>query len=725
MFIINNSTFKIAFLSTYPPQKCGIATFTQDLIRELKKLPQITPVVIAVRDDYYKYDSDVIFSIPQQDRQSYTVIADKINLSDIDAVVIEHEYGIFGGDSGEYLLDFVNKLQKPLLTTLHTVLPKPEKIQQKILACLCEKSKKIIIMAENSRKLLQEIYGAVPEKIEKIHHGVPYFNFPSRETLKQEFGFESRTIISTFGLLSPSKGIDYGIDAIRQSTQKHPDILYLILGQTHPVIRKSYGESYRNLLKKLVRDYDLQNNVSFVNKYLTKQEIVRWLKLSDIYMTPYLGQEQAVSGTLAYATGCGRVIVSTPYPYAQEMLAEGRGLLAKFEDSMSLSNCINYIIEHPDEKKLMEEKTLLLGKDLRWQSVAQHYAKIFQTVCHTSNIIIKSELPDDTYIFRLTDDTGIFQHALNSVPDPSEGYTSDDNARAMIMAGWLFKTTRNDKYLELLVIYLRFLIYAQSNGWFRNFMDYSRRFIEEKGSEDCFGRCVWSLGFTASLNCLPADIRNTAAKLLQNTLPHYKSLSFIRAKAYSIVGLSLLHDPENFTIVNKLASELALAYDKYDEPDWHWFDTQITYCNAVLPAAMLHAYSLTTKDTYKSIGIKSLDFLLKKTFIDDIFHPIGCKGWLMKGQSPAIYDEQPVEACSTLLACVKAYKITHEPIYLQRAHNCYQWYLGKNIAGRSTIDTHSGGCIDGITSTGLNKNEGSESLIAWILAATIMTSGSN
>ena len=664
-----------------------------------------------------------MFEISQQNRQSYTAAADKINASDIQLLVIEHEYGIFGGESGEYLLDLVNNVKKPIITTLHTVLPHPDKTQQKILERLCTKSEKIIIMAENSRELLQNVYNADTHKIEKVHHGVPYFNFPSREVLKKQCHLEGRTIVSTFGLLNPSKGIDYGIKAIKQTAAKHPDILYLILGQTHPVVRKLNGESYRQSLEKMVSDYKLQNNVSFVNKYLTKQEIVRWLKLSDIYMTPYLGQEQAVSGTLAYAAGCGRAIVSTPYPYAKEMLADGRGILAKFKDSASLSDCINYIIEHPEQKKIMEEKTLQVGKNLRWYAVAEHYAQIFYKVCtyfkiHT--ISTGHTFSYDKYIFRMTDDTGIFQHAVYAVPDPSEGYTSDDNARALIMAGLLFKTTRGPKYLELAVIYLRFMLYAYNDGWFRNFMNYDHHFIEEKGSEDCFGRCVWALGFTASLTCLPNNVRMAADKMLRGTLSQYSSLTFLRAKAYSLIGLSFWNQPAAADIINKLAADINTAYKNHAENSWQWFDNELTYCNAVLPHAMLCAYDIAKIDDFKTTGLNSLKFLLNKTFYEDIFHPIGCKGWQQKDNSAAVFDEQPVEACATLLACLKAYNLTNEAYYLQCAKNCFEWYLGKNISNLSLIDSDTGGCMDGITKTGLNKNEGSESLISWVISISTM-----
>ncbi|WP_196594143.1 glycosyltransferase [Pectinatus sottacetonis] len=613
-------------------------------------------------------------------------------------------------------MELVNKVKKPIITTFHTVLPNPNEKQQQILQFLCQKSQKVTTMAENSRILLQKIYNAPPEKIEKIHHGVPYFDFPDRETLKKTSHLEKKIIITTFGLLSPSKGIDYGIKAVGEAVRKHPDILYIILGQTHPVIRRKYGETYRHSLEQLVKDLHLEDNVLFVNKYLSKEEIAHWLKLSDIYMTPYLGQEQAVSGTLAYAAGYGRVIVSTPYPYAREMLSDKRGLLAQFKDSSSLAACINYLIENPEEKKNMEDNMSHLGKNMLWRCVVEHYSQLFSLVCHKDK---DKEQIFNKYIKRLTDDTGIFQHAVNAVPDPSEGYTSDDNARGLIMAGMLFAATKNPQYLELAVIYLRFLLYAQNKqneGWFRNFMDYDHHFAEAKGSEDCFGRCIWSLGFAVSLECFPDDIRLTADKMLQHSIKCYSHLNFLRACAYSLLGLTLWNNHKMSDIILHLAEKIYTAYQNHAEKNWQWFENELTYCNAVLPHALLQAYTFSKKTAYKQAGVDSLNFLLKKTFSKGIFMPIGCKGWMKKNEPAAVFDQQPVEACATILACITAYKLTNDHIYADYAASCFNWYTGKNTLGLSLIDTDTGGCMDGLMATGLNKNEGSESLISYVVA---------
>ncbi len=376
--MVFNRARNVAFLSTYPPRECGIATFTQDLINELEGIKLINaPKVIAISNGDYRYDDRVIMEVWQHDRDSYIKAAKELNDTDIELVVIEHEYGIFGGDWGDYVLDFIDNLHIPFITTFHTILIEPSDKQKEIIKVLGEKSQKVVTMASNTVKILTGVYGIDGCKIEVIHHGVPYRVVEPREKLKEKYGFKGRQVISTFGLISPGKGLEYGIEAIAEVAKKHEEVLYLILGQTHPCVKKEYGESYREKLEELVRRLNVEKNVQFVNKYLTKDEIIEYLQLSDIYMTPYLSREQAVSGTLAYAIGYGKVIVSTPYPYAREMLADGRGMLAEFADAKSLARCINYILEHPEAKGEMEKKSLALGRMMMWKNIANQYAQLF------------------------------------------------------------------------------------------------------------------------------------------------------------------------------------------------------------------------------------------------------------------------------------------------------------------------------------------------------------
>ena len=371
----------IAFLSTYPPRECGLATFTQDLVMQLSKIPSTSASrIIAVSNGSFQYDDKVMMELTQNDRNSYAQTASKLNHSDIELLVIEHEYGIYGGEWGGYLLDLIDNLKIPFVTTLHTVLPAPNEKQWHILNVLGQKGKKIITMAKNTVDILKNVYGIDESNVEVINHGVPNMSMASRENLKAESRLENRSIISTFGLLGPGKGLEYGVEAIAKVAKNHKEILYYILGQTHPAIKKESGEDYRKSLETMVQQLGIEDNVVFVNEYLKKEEIVHYLKLSDIYLTPYLSKDQAVSGTLAYAVGYGRVIVSTPYSYAKEMLSQGRGLLAEFRNSESIANCIEQVLDHPEEKEQMEQKTLEIGKTMMWEHVAKQYRDLFADV---------------------------------------------------------------------------------------------------------------------------------------------------------------------------------------------------------------------------------------------------------------------------------------------------------------------------------------------------------
>lgn len=375
--ILSKMYGNIAFLSTYPPRECGLATFTQDLITAIDNMGVIDTGIIAVNGmENYAYDSKVIAEIGQHERGDYLKAAKELNASNIDLLVIEHEYGIFGGDHGEYILDLINNIEIPVVTTLHTILLEPDLKQRSIINALGKKSAKIVTMAKNTQHLLQSVYGVDPNKIEVIHHGVPKRLIQSRESLKKKFGYENKQIISTFGLIGPGKGIEHGIEAISKVVKNNKDILYLILGQTHPALKEE-GQLYRNKLEELVDKLELGENVIFINKYLSKDEIIQYLQLSDIYMTPYMGKDQAVSGTMAYAVGYGKVIVSTPYLYAKEMLSEGRGMLAEFNNPDSIADCIKYIIQNPDKKAKMERNIIKVGRTMFWDKVAKRYIEVF------------------------------------------------------------------------------------------------------------------------------------------------------------------------------------------------------------------------------------------------------------------------------------------------------------------------------------------------------------
>jgi len=472
-----------------------------------------------------------------------------------------------------------------------------------------------------------------------------------------------------------------------------------------------------------------------------------YLTMSDIYMTPYLSKEQAVSRTLAYAVGCGRVVVSTPYRYAQELLGDGRGMLAKFSDSDSLASCIKYIFQNPMQKQEMEAKTLKVGQTMTWAKVARSYTRLGFNIMEASleqtwrqawskpgasleQVSSKSVVGvilvymeqflkrfDDTHIFRMSDDTGMFQHAKFSIPDLDKGYTTDDNARALIMAVILNEKSTNTAYLSLVYRYLGFVLYAQSeNGGFRNFMTYSRQFTEEEGSEDCFGRCLWALGYTLVSPVMPKGIKRACAAAIKRAMNRIPTITSLRGQANTMIGLDLIGGNEVRFFMPALAQSLLKKYERCAKQEWHWFEDKLTYDNAVLPWALFVAYRHLGQDKLLVTAIESLHFLDQITFRNGYFQAIGCKGWMSQGSEPAQYDEQPIEACATALAHLAAYEVTGEGMMLELARRGFDWYEGENFCGESLIDVETGGCCDGITSNGINQNQGAESIVGYCIA---------
>jgi len=591
----------VAFLSTYPPRACGLATFTEDLVREIDKIaplynPFVNTSIIAISDDTYIYDNKVIKEIDQFNKKDYLDLSKYLNNSEIDLLVIQHEYGIFGGESGEYLLDLIYNLSIPFTTVLHTVLTNPSEKQRHILREIGKYSEKVVTMAKNTIDLLTNIYEIEENKIVHIPHGVPYVYYGDREELKKELGLEGKIVISTFGLIGPGKGLEYGIEAVAKLKDEFPNVVYLILGRTHPGIIRNEGESYREKLLKMVEGLGVKENVIFVNKYLTKEEILKYLQASDIYMTPYLNKEQAVSGTLSYALACGRVIVSTAYRYAEELLADGRGILVDFRDSDGIYMAIRDVLRDEERRKEMEKKAFEYGKGMWWNVVAERYIEMFYEVVLGKDEEVRGwkkwsfSTPRVDHLFRLTDDTGILQHSKFSVPDPRFGYTTDDNSRALIVATMLYKQYREERYLELIYKYSSFILNAQTyKGNFRNFMSYDRKFLEEEGSEDCFGRVVWSLGVGIATKEVPLGVRNLYKELLSRSLKYIEELRSPRSKAYTILGLYYANKDISLSslglteYIDWLAKSLVRQFRENSDTDWRWFEDIMAYSNAILP----------------------------------------------------------------------------------------------------------------------------------------------
>ncbi|MCS6942351.1 MAG: glycosyltransferase [Geminocystis sp.] len=724
---------KIALIGTYPPRACGIATFTADLRQALRKNNQKSMVIAITNEaDSLDYPEEVVFEIKQNRIDDYRLAAEYINFSGVDLVCVQHEFGIFGGNYGRYVTELLLNLQKPVVTTLHTVLQEPTPALRETLLRIADASEYLVVLSKKAIAILKEVYGIPEGKIAMIHHGVPDTAFIDPNFYKDKFKVEGRFVILTFGLISRNKGIEFMLEALPPVVKAHPEVVYIILGATHPEVKRREGEEYRVWLKRRVRELNLENNVLFFDRYVDFEQLCEFIGAADIYVTPYRSKEQIVSGTLAYAIGMGKAIVSTPYFYAEEMLADGRGRLVNFQDVEALSNTLLELIEDEAGRHRMRKLAYQFGRQMVWQNVGKSYALLFDKIISgqkktiallqtRGKTVFVGEMAEARleHIIHLTDDTGIFQHAIYSVPDRRHGYCTDDVARALVAVLNYYQQYKEPRALDLARCYLSFIHYAQMpDGRFHNFMNYSRQFIDQCGSEDTIGRALWGLGVTVSTS--PDDKMQMLAKNIFERTIETLSLQYPRAMAYAICGLSsFLERYEGAVAVRRLltemAEQLASLYHSSCSEDWLWFGDELTYANAKLPQAMLLAYQVTGEQSYKKIGLQSLDFLLEQTYRNGYFDFIGNQGWYIRGQQRAIFGQQPIEAGYTIETCCLAYEITGNPFYLDMARAAVEWFLGRNRLGVRLYDFTTGACCDGIDPQGVNMNQGAESTICCLL----------
>ena len=714
-------------MSTFPPRECGIATFTKDLIDSMDKKfnPALKSEVLAINDNgssIYNYDGKVSFQLDQNDMEGYISIAKKINdREDIKIVNVQHEFGIFGGNAGDHLLPFLEKVKKPIVVTFHSVVPNPDENKKRIVAHIFRKASAIVVMAKESVRILKKGYGVNDSnKIFFVPHGVPQVPFDSKNS-KEKVHLEGRIILSTFGLMNKGKGIEYAIKALPPIVRKFPQLIYLIIGETHPQVRKREGESYRNSLVNLVEELGLSDNVRFYNKYLTLAEIIAYLNATDIYISPSLDENQIVSGTLSYALGCGKAIVSTPTVYAKEVLAKNRGILVDFRNPETMGNVIFTLLSDSKLKKELEKNAYELGRKMIWPNVAAEYLRVLNKVTRLREDTVK-KFPAIklSHLISLTDNVGVIHHAKHSIPNRKTGYTLDDNARALIAATKHYNIFKSQKNVELIKTYLSFLHYAQKeNGIFHNLLDYERKFLDEEGSEDSYGRALMASGFVVS-SSVPENIRATAKFIFDNAVRSVYQLKFLRAKAFSIIGLyHYFKKYKNKDIVEKakmLADSLADAYRENSANEWKWFEPYLTYSNGKLPESMFLAHSITKDKKYLEIAKESLDFLSKTLIVNGKLVLIGNRGWYYKEGERAFYDQQPVDAASMVHSFLTAYKITKRKAYYSNAVLAFNWFLGKNSLNQMIYDEATGGCFDGLSQDTLNLNQGAESTISYLLA---------
>ncbi len=734
---------KIAIIGTYPPRKCGIGTFTNNLVRAILANTDISIVsekimLLAISEDDQKYDypEEVKFNIRQNRQRDYVDAARFINFSDADLCILEHEFGIFGGDDGVYILPLLHRLEVPLIVTFHTVLKYPTYTQRSIIDEIGKKAARIVVMSKRAVNFLTDIYNIPAEKIVIIEHGVPEFERVPRIEAKEKFGLQDRKVLFTFGLLSRNKGIETVINALPDVLDKHPDIIYMILGATHPSIVKHTGEEYRNYLKRIVKTQDLEKHVYFNNEFVTDKKLFDYLNATDIYITPYLSESQITSGTLSYAVGSGCAVVSTAYWHAQELLANGRGELFDFKNSIQLSGILINLLSDDVKLDELRKRAREYGKKMTWPKIGKKYLNLSEYVGDNWNKEPKVEKPaidvalmpsyDLMHIKRLTDDTGIVQHAKFGIPNLKEGYCVDDNSRALLMSILAWRQNKDKDSLDLMPIYLSFIHYMQrKNGNFRNFLSFSRQFLDEYGSEDSFGRTIWALGYL--IRYAPNDaFKQIGREIFFNSTAHFQNLESIRGIANTVIGLSYYlkessNDEAMVKVLKSLTRKIVDAYTQNRTDDWLWFEDKMTYDNAILPLALFSAFEITGEEEFLVIAKDSTQFLEFVTFKSGFLIPVGNRNWYIKGGEVPEFDQQAIDVMAMVLMYYRAFEVTRDPAYTEKMFSSYLWFLGENSLRLPLYDHETKGSCDGLDSLGLNRNQGAESTLAyWISHLTVL-----
>ncbi|MCC8423926.1 glycosyltransferase family 4 protein [Mucilaginibacter sp. UR6-11] len=733
---------KIAYISTYPPRECGIATFNQNLMKAIgANFPERATLlkgdfVVALTDSEdvheYEYPEEVKYVIRQNHQKDYIRAANYINTSNADVCIMEHEFGIYGGESGIYILPLLNRLEKPLISILHTILKDPSYVQRVIIREIAEQSAKIIVMSNRALEFLTTIYDIPAEKIQIIEHGVPDLEAPEDNPIKSLTPFKNRRVLLTFGLISRNKGLETVVRALPRIVKDHPDVMYVVLGNTHPGVLKNSGEEYRDHLKTLANQLGVSQNLAFVNKFVAEEELIQYLSAAEIYVTPYLNEAQITSGTLSYAVGAGSAVVSTPYWHATELLDHNRGRLFEFKNADALADIVIELLDQERVLNELKENAYEYGLHLRWPVVGAEYIKVAQEACSEHDFrdkILKNSIVDPeimpkfslAHVLRLTDDTGIVQHAKYGIPNLKEGYCLDDNARALIMAIMAHKRSNSKEAFELLPIYLSYIHYMQTDdGNFRNFLSFNRQYLDEVGSEDSFGRTIWSLGYLIGY-AASNSYREFATEIFQRSFPHFRALKHLRGMANTIIGISLylqLHPTDDGMVAElvRLTNPLVDAYEKTQTEDWPWFEESMTYDNAILPLALLHSCQVTGNERVKEIALKTMAFLDNLTLSNGYLSPVGNDGWYYRGGKFPTFDQQAIETMAMVLMHFQAYQLFRKPEHIEKMFLCYKWFLGENTLRAPLYDHETKGCCDGLLPTGINRNQGAESTLAYLIS---------
>ena len=728
---------KLAFIGTYPPRECGIGTFTNNLFNSMlvnneRREHGYEGFVVALNDiDHtYKYPEEVKLTIRQEHQEDYLQAVKFINLNGADLCILEHEFGIFGGQNGVYILPLLHRLEVPLIVTLHTILKTPSYNEKAVLQEICKMAHIIVVMSHKAIEFLVSIYNVPEEKIVFIEHGVPDIHF-SQEKSKKEFKLESKKVLLTFGFIGRNKGIETVIKALPKVVEKHPDVIYIVLGKTHPNVLRHSGEEYRIFLMRLVKSLQLEKHVIFLNEFINEQDLFKYLSASDIYITPYLNEAQITSGTLSYAVGIGSAVISTPFWHAAELLAEGRGRLFNFNDSNNLTSILTELLDKPEELNELKRKAYDYGRKITWPKTGEKYVALSENILKEGyKVIVKKDTVLDflilppfslTHINRLTDDTGIIQQAKFGIPNLKEGYCLDDNSRALLMVLMAYRQMKDIRAFELSPIYLSYIHYMQNaNGTFRNFLSFSRNYLDEVGSEDSFGRTIWALGYL--LGNAPNDAYYQTGKLLFfNASPNFENLKSIRGIANTMIGICyyLKSNPSDDTMTERLrnlANILIKHYYENETPDWKWFESLLAYDNGILPLALLHSAEILNDDKITKTALNSMNFLTKHTLKDNYLSIIGNEKWYKKDGERSAFAQQPIDAMAMVLMYHQAFHVTKDKDYLNKLYTSFLWFLGENDLRMSLYDFETQGCCDGFESYGVNRNQGAESSLAYLIS---------
>jgi len=750
--VMGQRTRRVAFVGSSLPRQCGIATYTADLcdaLEALDRTAEFFQVAVTDVEPGYAYGPRVRFEIAEKKEvAAYRRTADFLNINGVEVVNLQHEFSLFGGPAGSHVVALVRDLRMPVITTLHTILNSPDAAQRKVMAELTALSSRLVVMSRRGEQYLREVYRVPSEKIDFIPHGIPDVPFVDPSFYKDKFESEGKMVLLTFGLLSPGKGIASVIEALPAILAKNPNVVYLVVGATHPHVFRREGESYRLGIERMIQDLGVEGSVVFHNRFVSLQELVEFLGAADIYISPSINEAQITSGTLAYAVGVGKAVISTPYWYAQELLDEGCGVLVPFNDPAAIAEKVVELLDNEPARHAMRKRAYLRGREMIWPKVAGLYARSFERAlawhkrpASPAGVFVTMDKRPRTlpllkldHLRQLSDGTGILQHAVFAVPDFSEGYTTDDNARALILAVLLEEVEDEiSSYVRNLAPrYMAFLWYAFNpiSCRFRNLLSYDRTWSDAEFSEDSHARALWALG-TVLGRSKDEGLRGPAGDLFGRALRSALDATSPRAWAFSLLAIHeylrrFSGDRDAQLARETLVDRLLDIYRRASAPDWSWFEEVVSYSNGQLPHAMLLCGQGMSRPDITEVGLRTLDWLVKLQRPDgEHFVPVGSNGFCHRGGPHARFDQQPLEAYAMVSACLEAHRLTGDARWRNEAQVAFDWFLGRNDLRQPLYDPGTGGCRDGLHPDRVNQNQGAESTLVFLLSLVEMRLSEN